>query len=193
MGDLVVFRIFRKNSVGHRKQPSLEYKVLTAEHCGPIPILDIFASQLRTSENSMECQSPSRSIATPTSLQVLVVCGPKLTTTPPVGSSSDISSSKILFYDLLTSPSPSPLASSPLHIITPRPSSSTYDRRCSRPSSSYDRRCSSVVSNSSITSSSLSSTQRRRSMLSLYDGTLPKLSFYSASPSAHSLLPLRTS
>ncbi|CAI8057272.1 hypothetical protein GBAR_LOCUS31217, partial [Geodia barretti] len=146
---------------------ALGYRLVTAEHCSQGPVLDLFTCPLRTPDD--ECRSPFHSmVTTPTSLQVLVVCGPKTT-------SSDVSSSTIIFFELILSPSPSPLTS-PLQLPTP-----------TRPLSGYDRRCSSVVSNSSTASST---TLRRRSH---FDGSLPKLSLYSVSPSAHSLLPLRSS
>ena len=169
-GDLIVFRIQKNNftsgAVGvDHGQRSWEYKVLTAEHCGPIPVLDIFATPLRTEDE--ECRSLFHSsVATPTSLQVLVVCGQSPT------DFSSVSSSKVFFYEVITSPAPSPLTS-PMQLP-------------SRPMSGFDRRCSSVASNSSTTS------LRRRSIGS-FDGGLPKLSLYSASPSALSLLPLRSS
>ena len=173
-GDLIVFRVQRKgrSSTSHGR-PGIEYKVLTAEHCSPSPIRDIFATTLRTEDE--ECRSLSRSsLATPTSLQVLVVCGQRSSE-----SSSDVQSSLILFYELLSSPSPSPLTS-PLQLpsLTPtRPLSAT--------------RCSSIASNTSTRSAG--STIRRRNMGTCAAGSLPKLSFYSASPMAHSLLPLRSS
>ena len=55
---------------------SLGYRLVTAEHCDRGPILDLFTCPLRTPDEDF--RSPFRSTtATPTSLQVLVVCGPK--------------------------------------------------------------------------------------------------------------------
>ena len=180
-GDLLVFHIQNKQTTRlSRAGPvtgggdDLEYKVLTAEHCGPIPILDIFATPLRTEHK--ECRSPSRSTtATPTSLQLLVVCGQNSSS-----SLSDVSSSSALFYELLTSPSPSPLAS-PLRLPSLTPS---------RPPSTSHRHCSSVAS--AVSSTSSVSTFRRPS-LGRCAGSLPKLSLHSVSPTAPSLLPLRSS
>ena len=178
-GDLIVFRIYKNNTsstrnstntahLAVRAQFTWEYKVLTAEHCGPVPILDIFATPLRTQDE--ECRSLFQStMATPTSLQVLVVCGQRDT------NSSGIATSRVLCYELVASPAPSPLTS-PMQIPP-------------RQLSGLDQRCSSVASNSSASSSS---TTRRRSSGN-FNGVLPKLSFYSATPGALSLLPLRTS
>ena len=152
-GDLIAFRIYKRTNVkkikaGDGGRNSWDYKVLTAEHCSSSAVLDIFATPLRTEDDG--CQSLFRSMAaTPTSMQVLVVC--------------------------VTTPTPSPLTS-PMQLSSRAPSGG-------------DHRCSSVASNGSA--SSASTFQRRR--IGTFDGSLPKLSFYSASPSAHTLLPLRSS
>lgn len=170
-GDLMVFHIKKRTSRSGTSQAmnsGFDYRLLAAEHCAPIPILDIFATPLRTEDE--ECQSLYRSsTATPTSLQVLVVCGQKC-------KNSELLPSKVFFYELITSIS-SPFTS-PLQL----PSTSPFG---------LDRRCVSVASTSSTTSAS--SLQRCRRSISHFDGNLPKLSLYSASPNALSLLPLRSS
>ena len=173
-GDLIAFRIYKRTNVkkikaGDGGQNSWDYKVLTAEHCNSSSVLDIFATPLRTEDDG--CQSLFRSmVATPTSMQVLVVCGQRRSQ-----SSEVVTSSNVFCYELVTTPTPSPLTS-PMQLS-------------SRPPSGGDCRSSSVASNGSA--SSLSTFQRRR--IGTFDGSLPKLSFYSASPSAHTLLPLRSS
>ena len=173
-GDLIAFRIYKRTNVKKIKasnggENSWDYKVLTAEHCSMSAVLDVFATPLRTEDDG--CQSLFRSMmATPTSMQVLVVCGQRHSQ-----SSEVVTSSNVFCYELVTSPSPSPLTS-PMQLSQRSPSGN-------------DCRCSSVASNSST--SSVSTFQRRRT--GTFDGSLPKLSFYSASPSAYSLLPLRSS
>jgi hypothetical protein len=171
-GDLIAFRIYKRSSTkrveGSNRQHSWEYKVMTAEHCSSSAVLDIFATPLRTEEDG--CRSLFRSmVTTPTSLQVLVVCGQRQSQL------SEVVTSNVFCYELVTSPTPSPLTS-PMQLSL-------------RPPSGCDYRCSSAASCGST--SSVSTSHRRR--VGTFDGSLPRLSFYSASPNAHSLLPLRSS
>lgn len=140
-GHLLVFRISEDVLSNHHRRDSTpassrtlqDYRMIAATHCGPHPIVGITVTPL----GSEIGRSPFEfSIGTPNaSVQVLVTCGVQHT------DKEALSSSHVRLFELITSPTPSPIVS-PFTAPSPRKRSlsvSSVGSLSIRRSSSFSR------------------------------------------------------